>query len=437
MNLHRLLLRWTLGQRLPLTHGKRTVPGVRQSLQIHRDRWGIPYVETANDADAWFGLGFCHGQDRAFQLEILLRVVRGTLSELVGIQGLPIDRLSRRIGFHRAACEQWPVLDADVREWIEAYARGVVAGTTVGLPKKSHEFVLLRNKPSTWTPFDCLGVVKLISFTLPANWDVELARLKILSEDGPDALAALEPHYPEWLPATTPPGAAARIVLDRLTQDLTLFAAVAGTGTGSNNWALSSHRTATGRPLLANDPHLDARLPSHWYLVHVRTPEWAVAGASFVGGPGILCGHNGHAAWGLTAGLIDNTDLFWEQIGPDGRRNLPAGRGSPLPAAGARSAAKPAARTRLGENGSFFGRRSLDATGERRAPARVFPTRDLPGRTRRRTVAALSAANRPASAAAKRNRFPQAPCGAACHLSQHHAPLARGWLGRHRHLARL
>ncbi len=319
MNLHRLLLRWTLGQRLPLTHGKRTVPGVRQSLQIHRDRWGIPYVEAANDADAWFGLGFCHGQDRAFQLEILLRVVRGTLSELVGIQGLPIDRLSRRIGFHRAAREQWPVLDADVREWIEAYARGVIAGTTVGLPKKSHEFVLLRNQPSTWTPFDCLGVVKLISFTLPANWDVELARLKILSEDGPDALAALEPHYPEWLPATTPPGAAARIVLDRLTQDLTLFAAVAGTGTGSNNWALSAHRTATGRPLLANDPHLDSRLPSHWYLAHVRTPEWAVAGASFVGGPGILCGHNGHAAWGLTAGLIDNTDLFWEQIGKDGR----------------------------------------------------------------------------------------------------------------------
>ncbi len=319
MNLPRLLLRWMLGQRLPHTKGTLTVPGVRGPLRIHRDRWGIPTIEAVNDADAWFGLGFCHGQDRAFQLEILLRVVRGTLAELVGIQALPVDRLSRRIGFRRTAQQQWPILDADIREWINAYSRGINSGATLGLPKKPHEFALLRGKPSTWTPFDTLGVVKLISFTLPTNWDVELARLKILSEDGPEALAALDPHYPEWLPVTTPPGQAARTVLDRLAEDLTLFTAVARTGTGSNNWVVSGKRTATGRPLLANDPHLDTRLPAHWYLAHVRTPQWGVAGASFVGGPGILSGHNGHAAWGLTAGLIDNTDLFWEQIGPDER----------------------------------------------------------------------------------------------------------------------
>jgi penicillin amidase len=319
LNLPRLLLRLMLGRRLPQTQGKITVPGVSGPLSIHRDRWGIPYIEAANDADAWFGLGFCHGQDRTFQLEVLLRVVRGKLAELLGLEVLQIDRLARRIGFYRAAQEQWPVLDADVREILQAYARGVNAGATLGLASKPHEFVLLHSKPSTWTPLDSLGVVKLISFTLPANWDVELARLKILSEDGPQALAALDPHYPDFLQVTTPPGQAAGVVLDRLAQDLSLFAAVAGTGTGSNNWVLSAQRTATGRPLLANDPHLDSRIPSHWYLAHLRTPQMAVAGASYVGGPGILCGHNGHAAWGLTAGLIDNTDLFMEQIGPDER----------------------------------------------------------------------------------------------------------------------
>jgi penicillin amidase len=319
LNLPRLLLRWMLGQRLPHTQGQLTVPGIREPLRIHRDRWGIPYIEATNDADAWFGLGFCHGQDRAFQLEILFRVVRGRLAELVGIEALPVDRLSRRIGFHHAAQKQWPILDADIREWIDAYARGVTAGATLGLPKRPHEFVLLGSKPSAWTPLDTLAVVKLISFTLPANWDVELARLRILNAAGPEALAALDPHYQEWLPATAPPGAAARVVLDRLAEDLAHFADVARTGTGSNNWVLSSSRTAAGRPLLANDPHLDSRLPTHWYLAHVRTPEWAVAGASFVGGPGILVGHNGNAAWGLTAALVDNTDLFREQIGPDGR----------------------------------------------------------------------------------------------------------------------
>jgi penicillin amidase len=319
LNLPRLLLRWMLGQRLPHTQGRLTVPGVRELLSIRRDRWGIPYIEAANDADAWFGLGFCHGQDRAFQLELILRVVRGRLAELVGIEALPVDRLSRRIGFHHAAQMQWPVLDTDMREWIDAYARGVTAGTALGLPKKPHEFVLLRSKPSTWTPLDTLGFVKLVSFTLAANWDVELARLRILSADGPEALKALDPHYPDWLPATTPPGEPARVVLDRLAEDLVLFAAVAPAGAGSNNWVLSPRRTATGRPLLANDPHLDSRLPCHWYMAHIRTSTWAAAGASFVGGPGILSGHNGHAAWGPTAGLVDNTDLFWEQIGPDGK----------------------------------------------------------------------------------------------------------------------
>lgn len=319
MNLPRLLLRLILGQRLPRAAGKLTVPGVRDKLVIHRDRWGIPYVEANNDDDAWFGLGFCHGQDRAFQLEILLRIVRGTLAELVGIAALPVDRLSRRIGFYRAAQQQLAILDADVRGWIDAYARGVSSGATAGSPRRPHEFVFLRSRPSIWTAVDTIGFVKLISFTLAANWDVELARLKILIEDGPDALTALDPHYPEWLPVTAPPGQAARAVLDRLAQDLALFSAVAGAGTGSNNWVVAPQLTATGRPLLANDPHLDARVPAQWYLAHLRTPEWAAAGATFVGGCGILSGHNGYAAWGLTAGLIDNTDLFCEQIGPDGR----------------------------------------------------------------------------------------------------------------------
>jgi penicillin G amidase len=319
LNLPRLLLRWFVGQRLPHTRGQLTVPGVRESLRIRRDKWGIAYIEAANDADAWFGLGFCHGQDRGFQMEVLARVVRGTLAQWVGIDALPIDRLSRRIGFHAAAQKQLSVLDSDVLEWIDAYARGVTNGATLGLPRKPHEFVLLGGQASTWTAVDTLAVVKLISFTLPSNWDVELARLKILTDDGPEALVALDPRYPAWLPATKPPGQAARVVIDRLVEDLSLFASVAQTGGGSNNWALSAQRTATGRPLLANDPHLDSRLPNHWYLAHVRTPEWAVAGASFVGGPGILSGHNGFAAWGLTAGLVDNTDLFWEQIGKDGR----------------------------------------------------------------------------------------------------------------------
>jgi penicillin amidase len=318
VNLPRLLLRLLLGRRLPCTQGILRVPGLHANLRIHRDRWGIPYIEADNEFDAYFGIGFCHGQDRTFQLEILLRVVRGTLSELVGRDALPIDRLSRRIGFHRAAGEQWPVLDAEVQALIEAYAHGVAAGAAHGLPRRPHEFVLLGSRPTPWTPLDSLAMVKLISFTLASNWDIELARLKVLLEDGPEALAALDPAYPLWLPVIAPPGKEAGPALDRLAEELKQFTAVVRTGGGSNNWALAASRTATGRPLVANDPHLDATLPAHWYLIQARTPQWAVAGATFLGGPAVQAGHNGFAAWGVTAGFIDNTDFFREQIGPDG-----------------------------------------------------------------------------------------------------------------------
>jgi penicillin amidase len=319
VNLARLLLRLLLGRRLPRTQGRLRVPGLRGRVRIHRDRWGIPYIEADHDLDGYFGIGFCQGQDRAFQLELFRRAVRGTLSELVGREGLPIDRLARRIGFFRAAEQQWAVLDAEVRDLIEAYARGVTAGLTHGLPRRPHEFALLRARPGPWTPLDSLGLVKLLSFTLASNWDVELARLRVLLEDGPEALRALDPAYPAWLPVTAPPGEPAGPALDRLAEEVKALAALFPRGGGSNNWTVAAHRTATGRPLVANDPHLDARLPPHWYLLQARTPHWAVAGASFLGGPSVQAGHNGFAAWGVTAGMIDNTDLFLEEIGPDGR----------------------------------------------------------------------------------------------------------------------
>jgi penicillin amidase len=295
------------------------VTGLKQPIRIDRDRWGIPHITADNEADAWFGLGFCQGQDRAFQLEVLLRVMRGTLAELIGPNGLGVDRLSRRIGFHREAAAQFAVLSSGIRTMLQAYAEGVNAGTIQGSRRRAHEFVLLRSRPTTWTALDVVAGLKLQGFVLSSNWDVELARLKVLTADGPEALAALEPAYRKWIPGTARPGQGTVQALDRLADDLAAFSLVVGTGGASNNWVVAGSRTASGRPMVANDPHLPPTLPTHWYLAHLRTPEWAVAGASFVGGPCIPSGHNGFATWGVTAGLIDNTDLFLEQIGSDGQ----------------------------------------------------------------------------------------------------------------------
>jgi len=230
MNPVRGMLRTALGRRLPITRGLLEVPGVRDKLLIGRDAYGVAYVEANDDADAWFVLGFVHGQDRAFQMESLLRVVRGTLAALVGESALPIDRLSRRIGFRRSAVAQIEHLDPDIRETLDAYAAGAYQGATAGTSKPAHEFALLKSEPTPYEAADALGLMKLMSFLLASNWDAELVRYKILTEDGPEALKDLDPTYPEWLPAIVPPGKPAGPAIDRLADDLERFHETVGTG---------------------------------------------------------------------------------------------------------------------------------------------------------------------------------------------------------------
>ena len=310
----RSLLR-ALGRRLPRTRGVVRVTGLRDEVVVRRDRWGIPHVDAAGDADAWFALGFCHGQDRAFQLELIARAGRGLLAELLGAAALPIDRLSRTFGFRRVALAQVGRLDPDVIASLEAYVAGINAAAAS--TPRPHELVLLRAERSVWTVEDVLAFEGLQSLALAGNWDTELARQAILEADGPGALAAVEPSYGPWQPVVAPSGTRAGEPLPRLAADLSLLRDLAGGSGGSNAWAVAGSRTASGAPILANDPHLAPGVPPPWYLAHLRTPEWELAGASFVGGPAFATGFNGHAAWGITAACTDSADLFWEELSAD------------------------------------------------------------------------------------------------------------------------
>ncbi len=319
MSVVRSLFGLLLGKRLPITEGTLAVEGLNDAVRIRRDGFGVPYIDADNALDAWFGLGFCQGQDRSWQLESLMRVVRGTLAEVIGPDAVPIDALSRRVGFSHYAQKQLAVQSEDMRAALSAFAAGVNAGRKLGGRKKAHELALLKTEPSQYEAHDVLALFMLMAFLLASNWDTELARHKILLAHGAEVLLALDPTYPEWTTVTTPPGAIAGPAFDALASDLAAFTSFTGMGGGSNNWAISGSRTRSGRPLLANDPHLVPVAPAHWYLASVRTPQWGVCGASFVGAPGVIVGHNGTAAWGVTAAMIDNTDLFIETVGADGR----------------------------------------------------------------------------------------------------------------------
>ena len=319
MSALKTVFRLLLGRRLPTYGGPVRVEGLHAPVRIRRDEWAIPYIDAETEPDAWLGLGFCHGQDRAGQLEVILRAVRGTLSEIAGKDGLPIDRLTRRMGIRRAAESQWPLADADIRANVEAYCRGVNQGAVLGGRRLAHEFALLRCRPTAWEPEDVQGFAILLCFMLAANWDIELARLEILQKDGPEALAALDPTYPAWLPVSRPPFVQRGDAVDHLAHDMAVFAEHFGLGGASNTWAVAPQRTATGRPILANDPHMLPTAPCNWYLARLATPEWTTIGATFAGVPAMPAGHNGHIAWGVTAAQADQTDLFLEEIGSDGR----------------------------------------------------------------------------------------------------------------------
>src|SRR5579885_2046632 len=240
MNLSRKILQALLGRRLAVHSGTLRLDGVRAPVRVDRDRYGVPHIQAESEEDAWFAQGFCQGQDRCFQLESLARVARGTISELVGIDGLEVDRISRRVGFYRHARAQFAALDDETQAQLRAFARGVTLGKTVGLPRRPHELALLRAEPSPFEPEDTIALLAVMSFVLASNWDAELTRLKIAELDGIEALRALDRPYPEWLPST--------LEQSRGTSSSALFESarpllsLVGAGGGSNNWAVSGSK---------------------------------------------------------------------------------------------------------------------------------------------------------------------------------------------------
>src|SRR5262245_40935588 len=146
----RTLLRVLMGKRMPVTDGDLAVRGVEKPIVIRRDGFGVPHIDAESDNDAAFALGFVQAQDRDGQLECYKRIIHGTLAELVGAAGLPADRLTRRVGFRRAALEHFAALDADIRQFLEAFANGINAGHEHGLKQWPHEFSLLKSVPSPW-----------------------------------------------------------------------------------------------------------------------------------------------------------------------------------------------------------------------------------------------------------------------------------------------
>src|SRR3954470_2666605 len=240
---------------LPKVKGTIEVAGLHGPVRVRRDRWGVPHIQADGREDLYFAQGYCHGQDRLWQMGFYRRVVEGRVAEMAGEEGLAVDRLMRTLGIRRIAQREEAELDPALGAQLERFCAGVnqAAADARALP---FEMQVLRQGWEPWSPVDILSLGKLLAFGLSTNWERELLRADMIRELGPELAARLDPVYPADNPVVTQQawnGEGLPLVeqIDRVRRSIGL----AAEASGSNNWAISGARSATGSPLIAGDPH--------------------------------------------------------------------------------------------------------------------------------------------------------------------------------------
>jgi penicillin amidase len=353
---------WFVYRPLPQIDGAISLPGLQHDVTIERDRWGVPHIRAATVEDLAEAQGYVMAQDRFWQMDLLRRIARGQLSEILGSQTLSLDKEFRAKGFGRAAERDVAFLDPESRKLIDAYAGGVNKFIEQHQNSFPLEFSILRYKPQPWQLSDTLIISAYMYRTLTDTWERKLNRAKVTERVGPDRAKDLfseeasmdhfvvgdpnvqndgsqrsasdtddEDDDNDMQPDTvlkanlgvlTGPSSpeSAPDLTSALAQSIKSFIKESQSeirqGLGSNNWVVSGAHTATGKPLLANDTHLELSIPPIWYQLHLTAPGWNIKGFTLPGAPMVIIGHNDRIAWGFTNNGADVQDLYIETFNP-------------------------------------------------------------------------------------------------------------------------
>ena len=312
--------------------GTAVLAGLVAPATVVRDRHAIAHVEAATHADAAAALGYTHAQERLWQMEILRRTAQGRLAEIFGEAAADTDVFLRTLAMARSAERSVRVLAPETRAVLDAYARGVNAYLSRDLarlePPLPPEFMAFSHRPEPWRAADSVAILKLMSLQLSKNMGEELQRLVYAARGlNPAEIDDLMPRHRDDPPRPLPDLRDLLPIRDDAKVKVDAVAAVhpepALGAWASNSWVVSGARSATGGPLLANDPHLSFGAPSLWYLAHLRYKARGgaidVIGATLPGTPLVLLGRNAHVAWGLTNAGADVQDLYVEQLRPADR----------------------------------------------------------------------------------------------------------------------
>ncbi len=354
---------WFVYRPLPRLDGSIDLPGLQNDVVVERDHWGVPHIRANSVEDMVEAQGYVMAQDRLWQMDLLRRVARGQLSEILGRATLDVDREFRTFGFGRAAERDLGLVDPASRALLEAYARGVNHFIEQHTDRLPIEFTLLKYRPQPWQPTDTLVISGYMYETLTDSWEEEIDRAKVTDRAGwerahdlfspeaamdhfvvgdpnivndgskhsrvdpdedddddddmePDGvLKARAPAQPDAVQPDAAPDLTSAMA-SSVRSDLEDSRREIRHSLGSNNWVVSGDHTATGKPLLANDTHLELSIPPIWYEIHLTAPGWNVKGLTLPGAPLVVIGHNDHIAWGFTNNGADVEDLYSETFNP-------------------------------------------------------------------------------------------------------------------------
>ena len=314
----------------PKTKGKLAIPGLQAPVEVIRDDMGVPHIYASNVHDLFLAQGFVHAQDRFWQMEFWRRVGAGRLSEILGKSAVNTDRFIRTVGWRRDAEKDLEALSPEAKEAMNAYSEGVNAYLKTHKGSYGLEFTILKLSgvkldPQPWTPLDSLTWGKVMAWDLGGNMDLELRRARLSTTVDKSRRKAISLPYPSDHPTIISFGfpkeeKAPDDLLSVIDSVPSLFG---NSGLGSNNWVISGSRTTTGKPFLANDPHLAIQMPSIWYEIGLHCQPvsadcpYDVVGVSFPTAPGVIIGHNAKIAWGVTNVNPDVQDLYVEKLNPD------------------------------------------------------------------------------------------------------------------------
>ena len=299
---------------LPDYDGEITVPGITKPVEIIRDSYGMPHIYAQTDQDACFALGYSMAQDRLFHMDLMRRAARGKLAEVLGKDLVPVDRFFRTITAGKSFEDIAAAYSPETRSAAQAYSAGVNYFIDHHKGPLPIEFTVLGYAPEPWQPSDGVAVHYVMAVDLNMALGVEMLHAAVIEKVGENVAQEIFPDYAEGYPTIIPQGLA---VLEFL-KTLNLARAVRGSegGGASNSWVVAGNKSVTGKPILANDPHLGLGAPGIWYEAHLVSPSMNVSGAVLPGMPFIIIGANEHVAWGFTNVMADDTDFYIEKINP-------------------------------------------------------------------------------------------------------------------------